>query len=112
MTKKELNTALYKKLYAEHQEFVKELQGSAPEFVIELAYELVIREDILMSLEENDLEPQQCKALLKEKKPLEQLFNAWEHYESSHIREMFSCVEDKADKLAFLMKTKHNRESR
>ena len=55
MTFEQLNTALYEKLYAEQQEFISSLKTMTPEKIIQFAYELVIREDILLSLEENDL---------------------------------------------------------
>lgn len=55
MTLEQLNTALYEKVYAEQQEFISSLKTMTPENVIQYAYELVIREDILLSLEENDL---------------------------------------------------------
>ena len=64
MTLEQLNTALYEKLYAAQQEFISSLKTMTPEKIIQFAYELVIREDILLSLEENDLDAKQCKALL------------------------------------------------
>ena len=79
MTHEQLNTALYEKLYAEQKEFIESLKYSTPENVIQHAYELVIREDILLSLEENDLDARQCKALLRERKPLDKLFLAWKN---------------------------------
>lgn len=78
MKLEQLNTALYEKIYAEQQEFVESLKNSTPEIVIQNAYELVIREDILLSLDENDFDVKQCKALLREKLPLDKLFLAWE----------------------------------
>lgn len=55
MTLEQLNTALYEKVYAEQQGFISSLKTMTPENIIQYAYELVIREDILLSLEENDL---------------------------------------------------------
>ena len=99
MTNEQLNTALYEKIFDEHNKFVKELQSSTPELVIECAYELVIKEDILLYLEENDLNAKQCKALLREKEPLNKLFLAWENHEGNHMREIEDCIENFADKL-------------
>ena len=50
MTLEQLNTALYEKVYAEQQEFISLLKNMTPENIIQYAYELVIREDILLSL--------------------------------------------------------------
>lgn len=112
MTNEQLNTALYEKMYAEQQKFIEELKNSTPEVVIESAYELVIREDILLYLEENDLEPHQCKALLKEKDPLSKLFLAWENHEGDHMNEIRNCIENKANELHKLIKHRTDRDSR
>ena len=97
MTNEELNTAIYKKLFAEHEKFVDELKRSPPELVIECAYELVMKEDILLSFEENDLTDAQCRALLKSKHPLNDLYEAWEHSESRHMEDIRDCIERHAD---------------
>ncbi len=99
MTLEEWNTKLYEKLYAEHQEFVKDLQVHDSFYCIELAYELVSREDLLMHVEMNNLTPEQCKALLREKKPMDKLFEAWEKHEGRHMEEIGECVESVANKL-------------
>lgn len=112
MTSEQLNTALYKKMFAEQQKYVDELKNSTPEIVIQNAYELVIREDILLHLEENDLEPNQCRALLREKEPLNTLFLAWEKHEGDHMNEIRDCIENKADELHKLIKHRADRDSR
>ena len=112
MTSEQLNTALYEKLYAEQEKFKSMLRSSSPDVVIQYAYELVLREDILLSIEENDLTPKQCKALLKLKEPLSDLFLAWENGESNHMQEILSCIENKADELHSLLKSRASRECR
>ncbi|MBR0348003.1 MAG: DUF3848 domain-containing protein [Clostridia bacterium] len=112
ITLEQLNTALYEKMYAEQHEFVESLKNSTPEIVIQNAYELVIREDILLSLEENDLDAKQCKALLKEKKPLNKLFLAWEKHEGDHMNEIRCCIENTANELIKVARIKADRGSR
>lgn len=112
MTTEQLNTALYNKMYAEQEQFKSMLRSSSPEVVMQHSYELVMREDILLSLEENDLTPQQCKALLKQKKPLSELYLAWENGKSNHMQEILSCIENKADELHNLLKARSSRECR
>ena len=112
MTLEQLNTALYEKMFAEQQEFIESLKNSTPENVIQYAYEIVIREDILLSLEENDLDAKQCKVLLKEKKPLDNLFLAWEKHEGDHMNEIRDCIENKANELIKLARIKADRDSR
>lgn len=112
MTLEQLNTALYEKVCAEQQEFVSSLKTMTPENMIQHAYELVIREDILLSLEENDLDARQCKALLIERKLLDKLFLAWERHEGDHMNEIRDCIDNKANELIKLSKIKSDRESR
>lgn len=83
-----------------------------PANVIQHAYELVIREDILLSLEENDLDTGQCKALLKEKKPIDKLFLAWDKHEGDHMNEIRDCIENKANDLIKLARVRADRDSR
>lgn len=99
-------------MYAEQQEFVESLKNSTPETVIQNAYELVIREDILLSLEENDLDVKQCKALLREKHPLNKLFLDWEKHEGDHMNEIRSCIDNKANELIKVARIKVDRSSR
>lgn len=112
MTLEKLNYELYKKLDKELREYIEHLKKSTPEFVIENAYELVIREDIVMSLEMNDLNKEQCRALLREKKPLEKLFLAWENHKGDHMNEILNCIENKANELVKIAKIKNSRDSR
>ena len=112
MTLEKLNTALYKKIYAEQQQFISSLKTMTPENIIQYAYELVIREDILLSLEENDLDARQCKALLRDKNPLYEFFLAWEKHEGDHMNEIRDCIENKANELIKLARIKSDRDSR
>lgn len=65
MTQAVLNTQLYQKMFAEQAYFKDLLLTQTPEEVLNHAYEYTCREDILLSLEYNDLSPRQAKALLK-----------------------------------------------
>ena len=56
MTSEDINTALYKKMYAEQKEFRKWLMFQPPEIILKYAYEYKLKEDILLSLEYKDLE--------------------------------------------------------
>lgn len=85
MTNEELNTRLYEKMFAEQEQFRDWLLSQPPAEILNHAYEYTMREDILMSLEYNDLEDSQARALLKSGKPLKQIFERWEDKETSHM---------------------------
>ena len=55
MTVEECNTALYKKLFESQEQFRGWLLSQPPEEILNHAYEYTMREDILLSLEYNDL---------------------------------------------------------
>ncbi len=114
MTTEELNTALYQKMFDEQERFKEELRNAAPQKIMLNAFELVVREVILLHLEENDLSGAQARALLKSNHLLSDLFNAWESRESKHMEEIGETVEAHADKLISeaRAKAKANREAR
>lgn len=93
MTNEELNTALYKKMYAEQDEFRSWLLEQAPEDILRNAYDYIMREDILLSLEYNDLPDRYASVLLDMDKPLAAIFNKLENTESPHMEHVWDCVE-------------------
>ena len=94
MTNEELNTRLYEKMFAEQERFRDWLLSQPPAEILNHAYEYTVREDILMSLEYNDLEDSQARALLKSGKPLKQIFERWEDKETSHMENIWDTVQE------------------
>ena len=93
MTNEELNTALYKKMFTEQDEFRSWLLEQTPEEILRHAYDYVMREDILLSLEYNDLSDRYASVLLDMEKPLAAIFSKLEHTESPHMEHVWDCVE-------------------
>ena len=97
MTNEEKDTALYEKLFAEQDAYREWLLSQSPEEILDHAYEYVIREDILLSLEENDLTDEQADALLGEETPLADVFCEFEKKETDHMWVIFDSLEKRAD---------------
>jgi len=97
MTNEELNTQLYQKMFAEQEQYRKWLLTQPPEEILNHTYEYTMREDILLSLEYNDLSDKQCGALLKSPCPLGDVFKDWEKRESSHMEEIKDTIECRAN---------------
>ena len=93
MNNEELNTALYKKMFAEQKAYKDWLLVQPAEELLRNAYEYVMREDILLSLENNDLSDRYATMLLKMDKPLAAVFNKMEHTESPHMEHVWECVQ-------------------
>ena len=85
MTLEQLNTALYQKMFAEQEKYKAWLLSLSPAEILNHAYEYTSREDILLSLEENDLTRAQATALLKSPGPLADIFKDWEKRETGQI---------------------------
>ena len=100
MTNEERNTALYQKMFAEQEVFRDWLKGHSPEEILNHAYEYTVREDILLSLEYNDLSPRQAKALLKSPTPLADVFKKWDSWEDNrHMENIWNAVEARANEV-------------
>ena len=99
MTQAVLNTQLYQKMFAEQEAFRAELMQLPPGEILKQAYEYVCREDILLSLEYNDLSPRQAKALLKSPSPLADVFKVWEKWETNHMENIWDAVEARANEV-------------
>lgn len=83
-----LNQKVWEKMQAELDSFIEELKTKPPSEIIESAYELTYKEDILQSFgfdfEGNyPLTNEQAKALLSLKFPLDYFYQEWLDYDGS-----------------------------
>lgn len=99
MTQAVLNTQLYQKMFAEQAHFKDWLMSQTPEEVLNHAYEYTCREDILLSLEYNDLSPRQAKALLKSPTPLADVFKKWDSLDDNRMENIWNAVEARANEV-------------
>ena len=70
-----------------------------PDEILRHCYEYVVREDIVLALEEHDLSDKQCKALLKSKTPLADIFRKWESWETGYMDNIRDCIESRANEV-------------
>lgn len=100
MTQAMLNTELYQKMYAEQEQYKTELLCMRPSEILDHAYEYMSRQDILLSLEYNDLSPKQAKALLKSQTPLADVFQKLDSWENNHhMQNVWNAVEARANEV-------------
>lgn len=104
MTTEELNVLLYRKMEKEMEAFKDELRASTPDEIMGKAYELAIKEDILYHLEYTDLTDERAKALLKDKKPLDSIYQKWEHMDNHYMDLISDAVEARANDLIQMRK--------
>ena len=99
MTLEELNTQLYRKVLEEQEQFRKWLFSRTPEEILNHSYEYTVREDIVIALEYHDLSEKQCRALLKSKSPLADIFKDFEKRETDHMDNIRDTIECRANNL-------------
>lgn len=79
MDQAKLNTQLYQKMFAEQKLYRAGLLLMPPSEILNHAYEYVSRENILMSLEYNDLSSRQARVLLNSPTPLADVYQELEN---------------------------------
>ena len=111
MIRKDYNTLLYDKMKSELDKFIAELKTKTPEQIIELAYELTIKEDLLSIFENTDFSQEEAKALYSQKYPLDSLYQEWLSNDLTYMEQLRETVDDKIKSAVKEMKEKQ-RESR
>lgn len=112
MTKNEiLNQKVWEKMQAELDSFIAELKTKQPGDVIEFAYELTYKEDILESFDFDfegnyPLTNEQAKALLSLKYPLDYLYQEWLDYDGSVLDTLRQSNDFAIDKQIEYLKTR------
>ena len=90
----DFNALLYSKVQKEYDAFVDELAKLPPEEIIKHSYEKVFKEDITMCFEELELEPNEAKALLKKKNPLDFVYQEWLKNDCSYMDVIRDTIDD------------------
>ena len=99
MTKESQNILLYLKMSAEQDAYRDWLVSLQTHEMLEHCYEFAVREDILFSMESNDLTERQAKALLKSATPLADVFRKFEKWETGHMQNIWDCVVARANEV-------------
>ncbi len=100
MNQAKLNTQLYQKMFAEQKLYRAGLLLMPPTEILNHAYEYVCRENILLSLEYNDLSSRQALALLNSPTPLADVFKKLENTGGCiHLDTIWNTVEARANEV-------------
>jgi len=92
MTNEELNAELYHKISDEFEAYKSELLSLPSNEILEHAYAYTVKQDIVLSLEYNDVSDKQAKVLLKSEHPLEDIFSRWENHEGHYLEEIQDII--------------------
>lgn len=92
-----LNTALYKKMSAAQERYRAWLLSQTPEEILNHTYEYTMREDILLSLEFNDVSAKQAIALLALPDPLAAVYREYDRMDTGHMEDISDAICQRAD---------------
>ena len=99
MSQNNLRELLYEKASKEQDAFVEHLKTLPPEQIIDRSYEKVIRDDILMSFEDDYLSDKQVAELIKLDYPLSACYDEWQKTDVTYMDRLRDVVDDVANDL-------------
>mgnify|MGYP002624261906 CR=1 FL=1 len=99
MTNEELNTKLYEKMFAELEQFKANLSELPFDELLDKAYEICTKQNILLTQEYRDLADDQAEALLRSETPLDEIYIELQGRETNYMDVIQDCMEDYADTL-------------
>ncbi len=99
---KELNERLYEKAYEEQEDYLSDLKKKSPEDIIETAYRITTRNDILTCLQPDicQLDRAEVEALLKLDYPISAIYDEWQRKDDTYLEQLIDTVFEYSEKLA------------
>ena len=99
MSMENLKRQLLDKAMNEQAEYIENLKTLPPEKILERAYEKVMRDDIVTTIEYATLTENQLKELLKFKAPVSACFDEWQKKDDTYMDRLMDMVEEFSEKL-------------
>ena len=99
MSKEDLRDLLYQKASKEQETYYDELRKMTPEQIIEKAYEIVMREDIMIVFEDDSLSDKQVEALAKLEYPLSACYDEWQDTDVTYMDRIRDVIDDFANEI-------------
>ncbi len=94
MNSENLRSLLWEKAAKEQSDYIEKLKQLPPEKIISNAYEKVLRDDILMTFEDDYLSDEQIAELLKLDNPLAACYYEWMETDYSHMEMLRDTIDD------------------
>lgn len=95
-----LDEQLYDKLFLEQDTFRQELLALPPEQILDKAWEYLVRENILLTMEYNELDDEQAKALLELPDTMSDLCDTVKEKAACQQETIWHEIEERANTLA------------
>ena len=111
--KKSLEDRAYEKINREMNEYLAKIKTKSPEEIVEAAYEITYKQEILCMFEcEGTFNDKQSMAILKTKNALDYLYQEWMDYDGSVLDELRSSVNLAIENQIDYFKKQEERDSR
>lgn len=111
--RKALEDRAYEKINREMKEYLAEIKTKSPEEIVEAAYEITYKQEILGMFEcEGAFNDRQCLALLKTGNSLDYLYQEWLDYDGSVLDELRGSVDLAIENQIDYFKAQAERDSR
>lgn len=99
MSKENLRQTLWEKAAKEQSDYIEHLKTLPPEQIIDRAYEKVMRDDILITFEDDYLSDKQVAELIKLDYPLSACYDEWMDTDVSHMEMLRDTIDSYAKRL-------------
>lgn len=111
--RKSLEDRAYEKINREMNEYLAEIKTKSPEGIVEAAYEITYKQEILGMFEcEGAFNDKQSMAILKTKNALDYLYKEWLDYDGSVLDELRGSVDLAIENQIDFFKKQAERDSR
>lgn len=99
MSTENLRGLLWEKAAKEQNDYIEHLKTLPPEQIIDRSYEKVMRDDILMTFEDDYLSDKQVAELIKLDYPLSACYDEWMDTDYSHMEMLRDTIDDYTQRL-------------
>ncbi|MBR6624376.1 MAG: DUF3848 domain-containing protein [Ruminococcus sp.] len=107
--KKDYNRLLYEKMEKEYEDYVSSVKEMSVEQIINNAYKIAVKEDILMIFYDSKRPQKEAKALYGMKYPLDYLYERWMKESCSQMDLIVDSVNESIKKAVREMKERGER---
>lgn len=85
---------LYERLNEKYEQFREGLLRLSKTGIMDCAFQISARDDIMMLFESHEFEQPDIEALLTLENPLEEIYQEWRDFDGSSMDDLFSCVDN------------------
>lgn len=98
MTHEELETKVYEKMSVEYDDLLDNIKKMPPQDIIDNAYQIVMKQDMLFMMDKHFLDESQLRLLLDSETPLDDLYQDWLEKDCTYLEDVEQSIADYLDR--------------